>query len=78
MQLPQILAESIDFERLARPIKLLMTATSARSGQDRCFVTVKLHPMRCSPQPTLFQAVEIEETIIATAAIPPIRPLSRW
>jgi NTE family protein len=62
--LRQILAESIDFERLGRaPIKLFVTATNVRTGQGRVFRNREITPdvlLASACLPTLFQAVEIE------------------
>jgi NTE family protein len=62
--LRQILAESIDFERLAQaPIKLFVTATSVRTGRGRVFRNRTLTPdalLASACLPTLFQAVEID------------------
>jgi NTE family protein len=62
--LRQILAESIDFERLAQaPIKLFVTATSVRTGRGRVFRNRTLTPdalLASASLPTLFQAVEID------------------
>jgi NTE family protein len=62
--LRQILAEIIDFERLARaPIKLFVTATSVRTGRGRVFRNPALTPdalLASACLPTLFQAVEID------------------
>ncbi len=62
--LRRILAESIDFARLAAaPIKLFVTATSVRTGRGRVFRNRALTPdalLASACLPTLFQAVEID------------------
>jgi len=62
--LQQILAESIDFERLGRaPIKLFVTATNVRTGRGRVFRNREITPdvlLASACLPSLFQAVEIE------------------
>lgn len=59
-----ILAESVDFPRLAAsPIKLFITATNVRTGRGRVFRNAELSPdvlMASACLPTMFQAVEIE------------------
>jgi NTE family protein len=62
--LRKILAESIDFERLARaPIKLFVTATRVRTGRGRIFrnaeITVDVL-LASACLPTMFRAIEIE------------------
>jgi NTE family protein len=61
--LREILAESIDFERLAQaPIKLFVTATQVRTGRGRVFRNSVITPdvlLASACLPTLFQAVEI-------------------
>jgi NTE family protein len=62
--LRKILAESIDFERLARaPIKLFITATRVRTGRGRIFrnaeITVDVL-LASACLPTMFRAVEID------------------
>ncbi len=62
--LREILAESIDFARLAAsPIKLFVTATNVHSGRGRVFRNADLTPdvlLASACLPTLFQAVEID------------------
>ena len=62
--LRQILAESVDFERLGKaPIKLFVTATNVRTGQGRVFRNREITPdvlLASACLPTMFQAVEIE------------------
>jgi NTE family protein len=62
--LREILAESIDFERLARaPIKVFVTATDVRTGRGRVFPNREITPdvlLASACLPTLFQAVEID------------------
>jgi NTE family protein len=61
--LRSILAESVDFPRLADgPIKLFVTATSVQTGRGRVFRNRELNPdvlLASACLPTLFQAVEI-------------------
>jgi NTE family protein len=59
-----ILAESIDFDRLASaPIRLFITATSVRTGRGRIFrnaeITVDVL-LASACLPTMFQAIEID------------------
>jgi NTE family protein len=62
--LRQILADSVDFGRLARaPIKLFVTATNVRTGRGRVFRSADITPdvlLASACLPTLFQAVEID------------------
>jgi NTE family protein len=62
--LREILAECIDFERLARaPIKVFVTATDVRTGRGRVFPNSQITPdvlLASACLPTLFQAVEID------------------
>lgn len=62
--LRRILAESIDFSRLARsPIKLFITATSVRTGRGRIFRNAEITAdvlLASACLPTLFQAIEID------------------
>jgi NTE family protein len=62
--LEAILAESIDFARLAKGgIKVFVTATNVRTGRGRVFRNAELTPavlLASACLPTLFQAVEIE------------------
>jgi NTE family protein len=59
-----ILAETIDFERLARsPIKLFITATNVRSGRGHMFKNNAITPdvlLASACLPTMFQAIEID------------------
>jgi NTE family protein len=59
-----ILAEAIDFERLARaPIKLFITATNVRTGRGHVFKNDAITPdvlLASACLPTMFQAVEID------------------
>ena len=59
-----ILAESIDFERLARaPIKLFITATNVRTGRGTCSSNDEITPdvlLASACLPTMFQAIEID------------------
>ncbi len=62
--LREILADSIDFERVARsPIRLFITATNVRTGRGRVFRNAELTPdvlLASACLPTMFQAVEID------------------
>jgi NTE family protein len=62
--LRDILAETVDFERLARaPIKLFVTATNVCTGRGRVFRNPEITPevlLASACLPTLFQAVEID------------------
>jgi len=62
--LRDILAESIDFARLARsPIKLFITATNVRTGRGRIFRNPEITPdvlLASACLPTMFQAIEID------------------
>jgi len=62
--LRQILAESVDFGRIARaPVKIFVTATNVRTGRGRIFRNADLTPdvlLASACLPTLFQAVEID------------------
>jgi NTE family protein len=59
-----ILAESIDFERLARaPIMLFITATNVRTGRGRIFRNAQITAdvlLASACLPTMFQAIEID------------------
>jgi NTE family protein len=60
----KVLADCIDFDRLARaPIKLFVTATNVRTGRGRIFRNRDIRPdvlLASACLPTLFQAVEID------------------
>jgi NTE family protein len=62
--LREILADSVDFNRIARsPIRLFVTATNVRTGRGRVFRNAELTPdvlLASACLPTLFQAVEID------------------
>jgi NTE family protein len=62
--LRSILAESIDFERLARsPIKLFVTATNVHTGRGRIFRNAEITAdvlLASACLPTMFRAVEID------------------
>ncbi|MCX5578402.1 patatin-like phospholipase family protein [Kaistia terrae] len=62
--LTDILAESVDFERLAKaPIKIFVTATNVRTGRGRIFRNQEITPdvlLASACLPTMFQAVEID------------------
>jgi NTE family protein len=62
--LRDILAESIDFTRLARsPIKLFITATNVRTGRGRIFRNAEITAdvlLASACLPTMFQAIEID------------------
>jgi NTE family protein len=59
-----ILADTIDFERLARaPMKLFITATNVRTGRGHVFKNNAVTPdvlLASACLPTMFQAVEID------------------
>ena len=61
--LRKVLAESIDFDRLAAsPIKLFITATSVRTGRGRVFRKGEITPdvlLASACLPTMFRAVDI-------------------
>ena len=82
--LRQILAESIDFERLAAsPIKLFITATNVHTGRGRIFRNGQITPdvlLASACLPTMFQAVEIDGEAYwdgGFAGNPTITPLVR-
>jgi NTE family protein len=62
--LRHVLAESVDFGRLARaPIKIFVTATNVRTGRGRVFRNADITPdvlLASACLPTLFQAIEID------------------
>jgi NTE family protein len=62
--LTAILAETVDFKRLAAaPIKLFITATNVRTGRGRVFRNADLSPdvlLASACLPHMFQAVEID------------------
>ncbi|MBL6615207.1 MAG: patatin-like phospholipase family protein [Reyranella sp.] len=62
--LAKVLAESVDFARLATaPIKLFITATNVRTGRPRVFRNAEMSPdvlLASACLPTMFQAVEID------------------
>lgn len=62
--LRQILAESVDFARLAEsPFRLFVTATNVHTGRGRVFRNAELTPdvlLASACLPTLFHAIEIE------------------
>ncbi|TVQ91957.1 MAG: patatin-like phospholipase family protein [Chromatiaceae bacterium] len=62
--LRDILAQSIDFERLTNsPIKVFVTATNVRTGRGRVFRNAHLTPdvlLASACLPTMFQAIEID------------------
>jgi NTE family protein len=79
-----ILAQSIDFERLAQsPIKLFITATNVRTGRGRIFRNTQITSdvlLASACLPTMFQAIEIDgETYWdgGYAGNPTITPLVR-
>ena len=63
--LRNILAETVDFDRLAQAsIKLFVTATNVRTGRGRVFRNSEITPdvlLASACLPTLFQAIEIED-----------------
>jgi NTE family protein len=62
--LGDLLAESVDFEAVARgPIKLFITTTNVNTGRGRVFRNAELSPLvllASACLPTMFQAVEID------------------
>src|SRR5262249_6769789 len=62
--LHRILAEAVDFSRLARaPIKLFVTATNVHTGRGRVSRNSEVTPdvlLASACLPTLFQAIEID------------------
>jgi NTE family protein len=62
--LRKVLAESIDFERLARsPVKLFITATRVRTGRGRIFRNAEITAdvlLASACLPTMFRAIEID------------------
>src|SRR5215813_14916516 len=62
--LNQVLADSVDFARVARsPIRLFVTATNVHTGRGRVFRNAELTPdvlLASACLPTLFRAVEID------------------
>jgi NTE family protein len=82
--LREILAESVDFERLAdSPIRLFITATNLRTGRGRVFRNADIDPdvlLASACLPTMFQAVEIDGEAYwdgGYAGNPTITPLVR-
>src|SRR5215469_5122739 len=62
--LHQILADTVDFARVARsPIRLFVTATNVHTGRGRVFRNAELTPdvlLASACLPTLFRAIEID------------------
>jgi NTE family protein len=82
--LEDILAQTVDFGRLARsPIKLFVTATNVHTGQGRIFRNAEVTPkvlLASACLPTMFQAIEIEGEAYwdgGFAGNPSITPLVR-
>jgi NTE family protein len=82
--LREVLAETVDFERLARaPIKLFVTATSVSTGRPRVFRNADVSPdalLASACLPTMFQAVEIDGEVYwdgGYSGNPTITPLVR-
>src|SRR5215831_13772028 len=82
--LRKVLAESIDFERLARsPIKLFITATRVRTGRGRIFRNAEITAdvlLASACLPTMFRAIEIDGEAYwdgGFAGNPTITPLVR-
>ena len=75
-----ILAQTIDFARLARaPTKLFITATNVRTGRGHVFKNDTVTPdvlLASACLPTMFQAIEIDGEPSGMEVIPAI-PLSR-
>jgi NTE family protein len=82
--LTNILAECIDFKRLAKAsMKLFVTATNVRTGRGRVFRNAELTPdvlLASACLPTMFQAIEIDGEAYwdgGYAGNPTITPLVR-
>jgi NTE family protein len=82
--LRQILAEVIDFDKIARaPISIFVTATNVSTGRARVFRNADLSPdalLASACLPTMFQAVEIDGDIYwdgGYSGNPTITPLVR-
>src|SRR4051812_12720060 len=82
--LKEILASSVNFERLAQsPIRLFVTATNVRTGRGRGFRNAEITPdvlLASACLPTMFQAVEIDGELYwdgGYAGNPTITPLVR-
>jgi NTE family protein len=82
--LRDILAESIDFQRLPRsPIQLFVTATKVRTGRGRIFRNPEITPevlLASACLPTMFRAIEIDGEAYwdgGFAGNPTITPLVR-
>jgi NTE family protein len=82
--LGQVLARTVDFDRLARaPIKLFVTATNVRTGRLRVFRNRDVTPdalLASACLPFMFQAVEIDGEAYwdgGYSGNPPITPLVR-
>jgi NTE family protein len=82
--LRDILAESIDFDRIVRsPIKLFITATNVRTGRGRIFRNAEITAdvlLASACLPTMFRAIEIEGDFYwdgGYAGNPTITPLVR-
>lgn len=82
--LTSILADCIDFERLAKaPMKLFVTATNVRTDRCRVFRNAELTPdvlLASACLPTMFQAIEIDGEAYwdgGFAGNPTITPLIR-
>lgn len=82
--LREILAESIDFDRLKQaPMKLFVTATSVRTGRGRIFRNAQITPdvlLASACLPTMFQAIEVDGELYwdgGFAGNPTITPLVR-
>jgi NTE family protein len=79
-----ILAEAIDFDRLAQaPVKLFVNATNVRTGSSKIFRNAEVTPdvlLASACLPAMFQAVEIEGEFYWDGGFsgnPPIAPLVR-
>ena len=82
--LREILADSVDFDRLAdSPIRLFVTATNLRTGRGHVFRNAEMTPdvlLASACLPTMFQAVEIDGEAYwdgGYAGNPTITPLVR-
>jgi predicted acylesterase/phospholipase RssA len=80
--LRRILAESVDFSRLANsPIKLFITATSVRTGRGRIFRNAEISAevlLASACLPTMFRALKSTASHIGTVDLPEIPRSPRW
>jgi NTE family protein len=77
-----ILADSIDFDRLARaPIRLFITATNVRTGRGRIFRNAEVTAdvlLASACLPTMFQAIDIDGEPYWDGGYAATRPSRRW